>query len=133
MRCGSDDSGRVVGKPHLTELGKVYPFNIRLRGYRVKYLADQCHIHAATCLRMLCLSRAKALLGSAVGMANRNVASWSLSGTMTWESGLAFSPSYANCGGDRDTVPVDRILSDRFTSREVGTATSRPQVACLFS
>ena len=27
-------------------------------------------------------------------------------------------------------VPVGRILSDPFTSREVGTATSRPLVAC---
>jgi hypothetical protein len=49
------------------------------------------------------VGKGKALLGGVGGIANRIVGGWSFSGTMTWESGLAFSPSYSSCGVDRDT------------------------------
>jgi len=38
-------------------------------------------------------------------MMNGIIAGWSLSGNMTWESGLPFSPSYSSCEVDRDTGP----------------------------
>ena len=66
---------------------------------------DRKHVFVLSNLVELPLGKGKALLGSAGGIANRIVGGWSLSGTMTWESGLAFSPSYANCGADRDTGP----------------------------
>ena len=66
---------------------------------------DRKHVFVLTNLLELPVGKGKALLGSAGGIANRIVGGWSLSGTMTWESGLAFSPSYANCGADRDTGP----------------------------
>ena len=66
---------------------------------------DRKHVFVLTNLVELPVGKGKALLGSVGGIANRIVGGWSLSGTVTWESGLAFSPSYANCGADRDTGP----------------------------
>ena len=66
---------------------------------------DRKHVFVLSNLVELPLGKGKALLGGAGGIVNGIVGGWSLSGTMTWESGLAFSPSYANCGADRDTGP----------------------------
>jgi hypothetical protein len=66
---------------------------------------DRKHVFVLTNLLDLPVGKGKALLGGVGGIANRIVGGWSLSGTMTLESGLAFSPSYANCGADRDTGP----------------------------
>jgi outer membrane receptor protein involved in Fe transport len=66
---------------------------------------DRKHVFVLSNLVELPVGKGKALLGGVGGIADRIVGGWSLSGTMTWESGLAFSPSYANCGADRDTGP----------------------------
>jgi outer membrane receptor protein involved in Fe transport len=66
---------------------------------------DREHVFVVTNLLNLPVGKGKAFLGGTGGIADRIVGGWSLSGTVTWESGLAFSPSYANCGADRDTGP----------------------------
>jgi hypothetical protein len=66
---------------------------------------DRKHVFILSNLVELPVGKGKPLLGGVGGIANRFVGGWSLSGIMTWESGLAFSPSYANCGADRDTGP----------------------------
>jgi hypothetical protein len=66
---------------------------------------DRKHVVVLTGLVELPFGRGKSLLGGATRVADRIVGGWSLSGTMTWESGLPFSPSYSSCGVDRDTGP----------------------------
>ena len=38
------------------------------------------------------------------------VGGWQLSGTWTWQSGVPFTPGYADCGRDEDTGPCRAIL-----------------------
>src|ERR1700730_7594804 len=66
---------------------------------------DRKHVFVLTNLVELPVGKGKALLGNVGGITNRIVGGWSLSGTITWESGLPFSPTYSNCGFDRDTGP----------------------------
>jgi hypothetical protein len=66
---------------------------------------DRKHVFVLSNLVELPVGKGKPLLGGVGGIANRIVGGWSLSGTMTGESGLAFSPSYSSCGVDRDTGP----------------------------
>ena len=65
---------------------------------------DRKHVFLLTGLVELPFGRGKTFLGGVRGIADRIVGGWSLSGTMTWESGLPFSPSYS-CFADRDTGP----------------------------
>lgn len=46
--------------------------------------------------------RNKALLGNANRWVNQIIGGWQLAGTTTWESGLPFTPTYAECGSDQD-------------------------------
>jgi len=66
---------------------------------------DRKHVVVLTGVVELPFGRGKTFLGGATRVADRIVGGWSLSGTMTWESGLPFSPSYSSCGIDRDTGP----------------------------
>jgi hypothetical protein len=66
---------------------------------------DRKHVFVLANLVELPFGKGKTFLGGAGEIANRIVGGWSLNGTMTWESGLAFSPAYSNCGIDRDTGP----------------------------
>ena len=66
---------------------------------------DRKHVFVLANLVELPLGKGKALLGDVSGIADRIVGGWSLSGTMTWESGLPFSPAYSSCAVDRDTGP----------------------------
>jgi hypothetical protein len=89
-------------------------------------ITDRKHVFVLTNLLELPVGKGKALLGSAGGIANRIVGGWSLSGTVTWESGLAFSPSYANCRADRDTGPCrpNLVGSVHITGRRDGYFTT---------
>jgi hypothetical protein len=49
--------------------------------------------------------RGKAFAGNAPGWVNAVIGGYSLNGTLTWESGLPYTPSYALCNQDRDTGP----------------------------
>ena len=72
--------------------------------YGVDY-TDRKHVLVLTNLVELPFGKGRALLGGVSPILNRIVGGWSLSGTMTWESGVPFSPSYSSCASDRDTGP----------------------------
>jgi len=63
------------------------------------------HIFVLSSVVQLPVGRDRTLLGSVSPIINGIVGNWSLSGNMTWESGLPFSPSYSSCPVDRDTGP----------------------------
>lgn len=67
--------------------------------------SDRRHVFVLSNLIELPFGHGKTFLGSASGIADSIVRGWSLSGVVTWESGLPFSPSYSSCGVDRDTGP----------------------------
>ena len=66
---------------------------------------DRRDVFLLTSLVELPFGKGKAFFGSVSPITDRIVGGWSLTGTMTWESGLPFSPSYSSCGADRDTGP----------------------------
>jgi outer membrane receptor protein involved in Fe transport len=66
---------------------------------------DRKHVFVLASLVELPFGKGKKFLGGTGGTADQILGGWSLNGTMTWESGLAFSPSYLSCGIDRDTGP----------------------------
>ena len=43
--------------------------------------------------------------GNVPGWLNQVIGGFNLNGTLSWESGLPFTPSYNECGNDRDTGP----------------------------
>jgi hypothetical protein len=49
--------------------------------------------------------RGQAFGGNVPGWLNQIIGGFNLNGTLTWESGLPFTPSYNECGIDRDTGP----------------------------
>src|SRR5258706_6831412 len=67
--------------------------------------ADRKHVFVLTNLVELPIGKGRAFLGGGGPIAEGIAGGWSLSGTMTWESGLPFSPSYSSCFFDRDTGP----------------------------
>jgi len=67
--------------------------------------SDRRHVFVFSNLIELPFGRGKTFLGGGSGVADNIVGGWSISGVVTWESGLPFSPSYASCGVDRDTGP----------------------------
>jgi Carboxypeptidase regulatory-like domain/TonB dependent receptor-like, beta-barrel len=66
---------------------------------------DRSHVFLLTSLVELPFGKGRTFVGSVGPIADHIVAGWSLSGTITLESGLPFSPSYSSCGADRDTGP----------------------------
>jgi hypothetical protein len=52
---------------------------------------------------------------------NDAIGGWQLAGTTTWESGLPFTPTYAECGGDQD---VDSNFGSPGTSSDCRPNTS---------
>ena len=67
--------------------------------------SDRQHVFVLSNLIELPFGRGKTFLGGGGGVVDNIVGGWSISGVVTWESGLPFSPSYASCGVDRDTGP----------------------------
>jgi len=67
--------------------------------------ADRRHVFVLSNLIELPFGKGKVFLGGVKGIVDGVVGGWSLSGVVTWESGLPFSPSYSSCGVDRDTGP----------------------------
>ena len=57
----------------------------------------------------------KAFLNSSSRLVNYAVGGWQLAGTTTWESGLPFTPTYAECGMDQD---VDSNFGSPGTSSD---------------
>jgi hypothetical protein len=53
-------------------------------------------------LWQLPVGKGKALLGNSNRVVDEVVGGWQLSGTTTWENGLPFTPTYAECGSDQD-------------------------------
>jgi hypothetical protein len=63
------------------------------------------HAFVLTSVAELPFGKGRALLGGISPIINGIIGDWSLSGNITWESGLPFSPSYSSCTVDRDTGP----------------------------
>ncbi len=56
-------------------------------------------------------------LSSASRLADLLIGGWQIAGLGTWESGIPFTPSYVNCGSDRDTGPCrPNIVGDASVS-----------------
>jgi hypothetical protein len=53
-------------------------------------------------LWQLPVGKGKMLLGNSNRLVDEVVGGWQLSGTTTWENGLPFTPTYAECGSDQD-------------------------------
>ncbi len=71
------------------------------------------------------IGRGKRFLKSTSRAADLLIGGWQISALGTWESGVPFTPSYVNCGGDVDTGPCRANL--------VGNATlSNPSAAAWF-
>jgi hypothetical protein len=94
---------------------------------------DRKHVFVLTNLVELPVGKGKALLGNGGGITNRIVGGWSLSGTITWESGLLFLPPIRTAASTGTPVPAAPILLGPFASPGVGTATSPPPGACHWS
>ena len=67
--------------------------------------SDRKHVFVLTNFVDLPFGRGKAFLRNVSGVADRLIGGWSLNASTSWESGLPFSPSYLNCGADRDVGP----------------------------
>jgi outer membrane receptor protein involved in Fe transport len=65
--------------------------------------SDLKHVFVLAGLVALPFGKAGGNLGSAI--LNRIMSNWSLNGSLRWQSGLPFSPSYSSCFADRDTGP----------------------------
>ena len=63
------------------------------------------HVFSAINLYELPFGRGRKFLRDAPRALDLLVGGWQLSGNWTWESGVPFTPSYTNCGNDRDTGP----------------------------
>jgi len=61
------------------------------------------------------IGRGKRFLKSTSRAADLLIGGWQLSGLGTWESGVPFTPSYVNCGGDVDTGPCRANLVGNAT------------------
>ncbi len=49
------------------------------------------------------VGKGKRYLSGASGFVEHLLGGWRFNGTFSWQSGLPFTPSYRDCGGDRDT------------------------------
>jgi outer membrane receptor protein involved in Fe transport len=49
------------------------------------------------------VGKGRRYLGGASGFVEHLLGGWRFNGTFSWQSGLPFTPSYRDCGGDRDT------------------------------
>ncbi len=63
------------------------------------------HVFVFTNLVELPFGRGKRFLGDASGVLEHIVGGWQINTVTNWSGGLPFSPSYSNCGADRDTGP----------------------------
>jgi hypothetical protein len=59
--------------------------------------------------------KGKAFAGNSSKLLNYAIGGWQLAGTTTWEGGLPFTPTYAECGADQD---VDSNSSSPGTSSD---------------
>ncbi len=63
------------------------------------------HVVVVTQLWQLPFGKGKRFLGNASRAADLLVGGWQLNSVTTWETGVPYTPSYADCGGDVDTGP----------------------------
>jgi hypothetical protein len=92
--------------------------------------SDRRHVFVFSNLIELPFGKGKPFLGGGGGVADNIVGGWSISGVVTWESGLPFSPSYASCGVDRDTGPCrpDLVGAVHITGSRNGYFTATDSV-----
>jgi len=63
------------------------------------------HVFIWNGIYQLPFGRGKSFLANAGGVLNRIVGGWQFSNTLTWASGLPFTPTIAECGSIHDTGP----------------------------
>jgi hypothetical protein len=83
--------------------GDYFPFDAKLN-YGVPD-TDRTHTFVVSSLYELPFGKGKKFLGGASRLGELVIGGWQLNQITTVSSGLPFSPSYANCGADRDTGP----------------------------
>jgi hypothetical protein len=66
---------------------------------------DRKHTFVVSSLYELPFGKGKKLLGSASRLGELLIGGWQINQITTVSSGLPFTPSYSNCGADRDTGP----------------------------
>jgi hypothetical protein len=76
---------------------------------------NRSHLFVLSGMYELPFGRNKMLLGNVNRTMNYVVGGWQLAGTTTWESGLPFTPTYAECGNDQD---IDTNSSSPGTSSD---------------
>jgi hypothetical protein len=67
-------------------------------------------------LWQLPVGKGKMLLGNSSRLMDSIVGGWQLAATSTWEGGLPFTPTYAECGSDQD---IDSNYSSPGSSKEL--------------
>jgi hypothetical protein len=83
--------------------GDYFPFDAKLN-YGVPD-TDRTHTFVVSSLYELPFGKGRKFLGGASRLGDLFIGGWQLNQVTTISSGLPFSPSYANCGADRDTGP----------------------------
>jgi hypothetical protein len=83
--------------------GDYFPYDAKLNYGPTD--ADRTHTFVASSLYELPFGKGKKFLASSSRLGELFVGGWQINQVTTWSSGLPFSPSYSDCGADRDTGP----------------------------
>ena len=73
------------------------------------------HVFVANVLYELPFGKGKDYLGGAGRAADLIVGGWQMNWTLNWSSGLPWTPSYSQCGADKDTGPCRPNLVGSFS------------------
>ena len=81
---------------------------------------DRKHVFLFNSLWEIPVGRGKRALADASPIVDHILGGWQLGSVVTWQSGLPFSPSYRDCGPDRDTGPCRPNLVGSVGSGSAG-------------
>src|SRR5439155_23276801 len=72
------------------------------------------HVFVANVLYDLPFGKGKTYMGGTGRAADLLVGGWGMNWTLNWSSGLPWTPSYSQCGADKDTGPCRPTLKGSF-------------------
>ena len=73
------------------------------------------HVFVANVLYDLPFGKGKTYMGGTGRAADLLVGGWGMNWTLNWSSGLPWTPSYSQCGADKDTGPCRPTLKGSFS------------------